>query len=192
MKPLLIVSLLLSCAAAIAQLAPPPESQDFALWGVTLGKALDHVKFPWCERQSVDDIIKQAPRPTSCLTGSMGIYELQGVPWPNLPSLRIVVAGGGKVANPVDEVSLEIADMYCDSVLQVLTKKFGQPTSHKSFAMQNGFGAKWDAESWDWLYPNNGGTKLLFQHHVSEADGCFLLAKSEVAARPRPAEVPEP
>jgi hypothetical protein len=187
--------LLLSCTGAIAQQAAPPETQDFTLWGVTLDQPLDHVKFPHCKQQSIDDIVNKVPDPTNCLNyRGIGSWELRGVPWPGLPALQIRIGGGFKVADPVDVVYLEIGDNYCNGVLQVLTKKFGQPTTHASSIMQNGFGAKWPGETWYWLYAKNGGKKLMLQKHVSEDDGCFLYARSEAAAAAelQAPEVPKP
>jgi hypothetical protein len=89
-------------------------------------------------------------------------------------------------------ISAQLDPDVCDGVSQALARKFGKQF-HQTAIMQNGFGARWEGEHYQWF--TQDGSRASLGHNLSEPSSCILYAENADSVKRRRAneqDVPAP
>ena len=66
--------------------------------------------------------------------------------------------------------------MLCEDIRVAVEKKLGKPTAHTATPVQNGYGAQWTTDEWEWLQTD--GTLVQYWQHLGGRLNCSLQAAS--------------
>ncbi len=143
------------------------KSQSLTLWGITMDAPLP--SYPTCKgmldtRTCVENY---------AFSGVTKIFHLLG------PESRSEAATTPYHGN-VTVFSIDLSSSDFPLVLEALTKKLGSPT-HQQSTMENGFGASWQADTYQWIVKD--GSVVSLYSHVHSMDDLRLSVLSAEAMK---------
>ncbi len=149
--------------------AAAAQAEHLTLWGITVSAPTP----AWPKCSGKDGFA--AENDPACLQSTMGSVTDQ-VMLDNLLGYAKASTAVTTRAGVVDIIQIQMsADETCRQVVPTLTKKLGEP-AHTTRPVQNGSGARWDADIYTW-HTADGSEAELFVH-TRHQEGCNLQAGS--------------
>lgn len=147
-------------SAAVAQ------AEHLTLWGITVGAPAP----AWPKCTGKDGFA--AENDPACLQSTMGEVHMLN----NLLGYAKASTAVTTRAGVVDSIQIQTSnDETCRQVVPTLTKKLGEPV-HTTRPVQNGSGARWDADIYRWQTADGSEAELFV--HTRHQEGCNLQAGS--------------
>ncbi len=146
--------------------AAAAQAEHLTLWGITVGAPTP----AWPKCTGKDGFA--AENDPACLQSTMGEVHMLN----NLLGYAKASTSVTTRAGVVDSIQIQTSnDETCRQVVPTLTKKLGEP-AHTTRPVQNGSGARWDADIYTW-HTADGSEAELFVH-TRHQEGCNLQAGS--------------
>jgi len=136
------------------------KSQPLTLWGITMDAPLP--SYPTCKGM----LDTRTCAEKYAFSGVTKIFHLLG------PESRSEAATTPYHGN-VTVFSIDLSSSDFPLVLEALTKKLGPP-KHQQNTMENGFGAIWQADTYQWIVVD--GSAVSLHSHVHSMDDDFRLS----------------